>query len=447
MASISKAADGKRTIQFVGVDKKRHSIRLGKMPKQVVESVKSYVERILSCNIAGVPYDAELARWVATLEPSLHGKLANVGLVEARHVNKLGEFVTGYIELRTDLKQGTIRHLKRAAKALKDHFGPDREISTITAADAQAWRLALLKGSGTSGWAENTVRRITGRAKQFFVNAQQAELITKNPFAGLPCMVTANRSRDFFVSPEMAERVLEACPSLEWRVIFVLCRFGGLRCPSEVLALRWADILWNEEKLRVRSSKLEKYADKAERLIPLFPEIERELRSAQAVSEVGEFVVKRTRDASTNFRTGLSKIIRRAGYKPWGKLFQNLRASRATELAETFPGHVCASWLGHSEKVADAHYRQTLETHFKRAMEKQSNEIGAAESGAFVVQNQGQQANATSCKSWQESPQPTVVNHFMPFVTTTCDVMQIGGLTPSGLEPETPGLKVRCSTN
>ena len=36
--------------------------------------------------------------------------------------------------------------------------------------------------------------------------------------------------------------------------------------------------------------------------------------------------------------------------------------------AEQFPGHVAAAWLGHTEEIADAHYRQVLPDHFERAM-------------------------------------------------------------------------------
>ena len=46
-----------------------------------------------------------------------------------------------------------------------------------------------------------------------------------------------------------------------------------------------------------------------------------------------------------------------------------LRASRATELADFFPSHVCAAWLGHTEKIADAFYRQVTDEHFTRAVE------------------------------------------------------------------------------
>lgn len=44
-----------------------------------------------------------------------------------------------------------------------------------------------------------------------------------------------------------------------------------------------------------------------------------------------------------------------------------LREQRSTELAEIFPGHVAAAWLGHTEEIADAHYRQVLPSHFEKA--------------------------------------------------------------------------------
>jgi len=44
MASISREPNGHRTIQFVAVDGKRKSIRLGKVSQHAAESVKAKVE-------------------------------------------------------------------------------------------------------------------------------------------------------------------------------------------------------------------------------------------------------------------------------------------------------------------------------------------------------------------------------------------------------------------
>jgi hypothetical protein len=71
-----------------------------------------------------------------------------------------------------------------------------------------------------------------------------------------------------------------------------------------------------------------------------------------------EFVITRHRKLNANLRTQFKRILTRADVKPWPKLFQNLRASCATELVAEFPPHVAADWLGHNTLVAQKHYWQ-----------------------------------------------------------------------------------------
>src|SRR2546423_864477 len=72
---------------------------------------------------------------------------------------------------------------------------------------------------------------------------------------------------------EVAQKVLDACPDAEWRLLFALSRFGGLRCPSEHLLLTWADIDWERSQIRVTSPKTEQFEGQTERIIPMFPEL------------------------------------------------------------------------------------------------------------------------------------------------------------------------------
>ncbi len=91
-------------------------------------------------------------------------------------------------------------------------------------------------------------------------------------------------------------------------------------------------------------------------------------------------VISRYRDPAANLRTQLVRYIKAAGLKPWPKPWQNLRVSRATELADEYPSHVCAAWLGHTEKVADAFYRQVTDEHFTRATAARNAAQNAQES-------------------------------------------------------------------
>ena len=77
-------------------------------------------------------------------------------------------------------------------------------------------------------------------AKQIFADAVDRELIDRNPFGKMEGLtVGASDGRDYFVSRAEAQAVLNACPDAEWKLIFALSRYGGLRCPSEHLALRF----------------------------------------------------------------------------------------------------------------------------------------------------------------------------------------------------------------
>jgi len=88
------------------------------------------------------------------------------------------------------------------------------------------------------------------------------------------------------------------------------------------------------------------------------------VRSLRRQSRATEYVITRYRDRNCNLRTQLERIIKRAGLTPWPKLFQNLRSTRETELAETWPVHVVCSWIGNSQAVAQKHYLQITNDHF-----------------------------------------------------------------------------------
>jgi hypothetical protein len=76
-------------------------------------------------------------------------------------------------------------------------------------------------------------------------------------------------------------------------------------------------------------------------------------------------------------RTQLQRIIAKAGLKRWPKLFQNLRSTRETELAECWPEHVVCAWIGNSRAVARKHYLQVTEEHFERAAQNAAQQMPA----------------------------------------------------------------------
>jgi len=368
MASISRSSsDNRRSIQFVCADGKRRTIRLGHASQRMAEFTKIRIESLLSSALLGCSPDPEISRWLASLGDVMLNKLAAVGLIPKRQVVTLKNFIDAYIQSRIDVKPGTRMSYVHVRNNLIEYFGENKILRDITAGDVDTWRLGLIR----MNLADNTVRRRCGVAKQFFRAAMRKDIIEKNPFEGVKVAVQPNRARMYFITTQESEKVLEACPDQQWRLIFALCRYGGLRCPSEVLGLRWADIDWARSRMVVHSPKTEHHQGKDIRIVPIYPELLPHLQEAFDHAAAGtEYLITRYRKKNSNLRTSFERIICKAQLKPWPKLFQNLRSSRETELTQKFPLHVVCAWMGNSQLVAAKHYLQVTDDHFKSAASK-----------------------------------------------------------------------------
>ena len=204
-----------------------------------------------------------------------------------------------------------------------------------------------------------------------------------------------------------------------------------------MLALKWGDINWESNRIHVPSLKTEHLAGGASRTIPLFPELQPHLREGFEQAEPGtEYVITRYRDASTNMRTQLLRIIRRAGLEPWTKPFQNLRSSRETELAERFPIHVVCKWIGNTAAIATRHYLQVTDEHFDRAVGSDQDEVAqkAVQNPVHQPAEMPRNDSQADCGRSSESSVNAVYYGDFPDDAKTCEIIK----TPrAGLEPAT----------
>ncbi|MFM9959691.1 MAG: tyrosine-type recombinase/integrase [Planctomycetaceae bacterium] len=425
MASISTDATGNRKIQFVNGDGKRKSVYLGKILKADAKEICCKIEAILAALLSRRSLAAEVAEWVGNVPDVLAEKLAGVGLIAPRvkqqkDATTFGSFIDAYLVSRTDIKPRTRINLLQVRRNLVTYFGETKPIADITPGDTDEWRRWMLTKLG-----ENTVRRHCGRAKQLLRAALRKRIISENPFADMrDCLVKANKSREFFLSRADAEKVLAACPDNEWRLIFALARFGGLRTPSETLLLRWGDVDWERGRLLIRSPKTEHHEGKDSRLVPIFPELRPHLEAAwDQAADGAEFVVTRYRDGNANLRTQLLRIVAKAGQTAWPKLFQNLRSTRETELAETYPLHVVTSWLGNSQLIAAKHYLQVTDDHFQKATQNPT------QSGTEMSESEGKPI-IRPLRDNEKAPE-------FPGLSAACRFLHSSSVPPVGLEPTT----------
>lgn len=431
MASISTDRNGLRRILFANANGERKAIHLGKLPMKLAKEIKTKVEDLTAAKAQAHSIDLETATWLGKIGDELHSRLAAVGLVAERVAPRSGElkdYFTAYINGRPDVASNSKRNMLQAVRYLSEFFGADRDVRSVTPADAERFA-----GHMRAEFADATANRTIKFAKQFFKVAHRDRLTEQNPFQDVKAGNMSNPARMYFVSREQTERLLEACPNGEWRLIVALARYGGLRTPSEHLALTWADVDWERNRFLVRSTKT------GPRWVPIFPELRPHLDDAFFRPEPGIHVITRTRSVETNWRTTFNKIVEKAGLTIWEKPFQNMRASRETELAQSHPLHVVTSWIGHSVPVAAKHYLQVTDADFQRAI------TGGAQSGALWTQNAAQTESAAKCPDMSGLPQ--VVEGDRVGHSQTCErkSLQHKEIHPEGFEPSTFGSVDRCS--
>lgn len=347
---------------------KRVVFWLGKCTQTQALSVASKLERLKIARGLAEPPDADLLQWIAAVSPRLRARLVDACLIDddRRDIPRtLDAFVEWYISSRTDNKPRTNANLRAAKRHLVDALGADRQLSAVTAGDAE--RIArTLYGSA----ADSHAGKLIGRFRQFFAAAIDDRLITDNPFANVRVATNVDTDRQCYVDAATVDRLIAAAPNQLWRAILAFARYGGLRVPSEILSLQWSDFDFEHGRFTIRSEKTKRYASGV-RVCPMFPKLRTEIDALfDAAPDGATWVCDRYRHgAGAPFRDQLISICARAGVEPWPKLWVNLRASCRTDLERIHPEHVCDSWLGHSAAVAKKHYLRVTDADFDRALQ------------------------------------------------------------------------------
>ena len=397
MASIStyhgKHGDTYRAIQFVGSDRKRRSIRLGTLPAKDVDDVKERINLLEVYRKTKRAPDAETALWLGRLDEKIYDVLAAGGLVEPRQGRAkgitLGAFLENYMGQRQalvaagKLNADSLRNERQSRDCLIDKFGADKLLSAISEADAEDFRHYLLTSGSHSvkrcgseiviferrPLAESTTRKRCAIASKFFRAAKRRKLVADNSFDtdAVPRSNIAT-SKHAYIKAADAAAVMEKLPGTQWKLLFGLCRWGGLRI-GETRLITWGDVLWDENKLRVHSPKTARYGQ-GERLVPMFPELEKLLSDRDGDAAERDVYVLPMLQGRSN--ASLRKVVQRAivaaGVAPWARLWHNLRGTRQNELLEAgFKRKAVCAWLGNNAETASEHYEKVTAVDWERA--------------------------------------------------------------------------------
>lgn len=361
------------------VNKKRHSMRLSRLDAKQAHYFAAQLDAWEDAHKYGVPAPAPARAWLATLPTDTRRKLAGSGLIpmpEDAPIAKpvtVKQFLDAHIERsRGAVKESTRIAQKQTIELLIQHAGT-RLVRDLRQTEAADFRAFLLR----EGYAEATVRRHGGRARQFFARAIKERILSDNPYTDRAVPVTdmPNKSNQARIPAEDAHRVLRALPDAQWRLLFALARWGGLRVPSEPRALRWGNhVDFAGNRLLIHVPKKEHLPGHDQRAIPMFPELRAALEAWRAECPKDEDrVIPMAAGWAGNYagmsaRRPVLAAIQKAGVKPWKKLWQNLRVTRVNELRAIYQPHVVNAWMGHTEAIAQAHYTEVYDEDFQRAI-------------------------------------------------------------------------------
>ncbi len=232
--------------------------------------------------------------------------------------------------------------------------GASKAIRSITPADAADWR-RFLKELGLS---EATIKSHSGNAKTIMAQAVRRKVLDESPFTELKSGPTPSRYTRY-ITPDEIERVIDACPNAEWRLLFGLARYAGLRIPSESHILTWADVDFDRGRLTVRSPKTEHHAGHEQRIVPITPKLMTLLHDRFEAMPEGDIPLVTIGGKGAVIRR-VRRIWARAGVEPWSRLWQTLRSSCEKEWAMTFPQYAVSKWIGHSITISGRHYANAV---------------------------------------------------------------------------------------
>ena len=370
---------------LVKIDGVRRSITLGPLNERAAHDFADNVEHVVGCRRFKMAHAVDPKVWedllaLAITAPEVYDRLAELQLVPLRQAKPestttIGQLVDDVLaDIKSHRKLNTQNFYTTIYRQAESYWGRAKPVAAITPRDADRL-LSWMTTREDSKVGQATLARRIKAYRYLFSRAIRWGMCTENHFTSIKAGGSVNESRKFYVPRDVFEAILAKIPDREFRAILALSRYGALRGPSEIVNLRWADVVWPDAeggrpgKLHVRSPKTEHHAGGSSRTLPLFPELATILFAWYGEAPAGDFVVSTPQGEAVNWRTRFKRAIEAAGFVVWPKLFHNMRASRESELYRLFPLDTVCKWLGHRPEIAARHYLHDGEAdeNFRRA--------------------------------------------------------------------------------
>jgi integrase len=173
----------------------------------------------------------------------------------------------------------TTSHVEQVVRAyLVPRFGTELA-EDVKPLDIQRW-LKSLHDSNRLAWP--TISKMRGIMYRIYKIGILHEHVTKNPVQHVETRSKTDY-KPIVITPQQTLEILKALPSSLHFAVVLACAATALRA-SEMLALRWSDILWNEGRIRIskrwaKGKDGETKTEASDGYVPLHPVLSSRLRS------------------------------------------------------------------------------------------------------------------------------------------------------------------------
>jgi integrase len=207
------------------------------------------------------------------------------------HFNALAEHY-----LKSDLGKDAVRPKSLNTIPIVNHYVRDYLVSQwadkiadeIKPLEIQKW-LKSLHDDKSLAWT--TVSKIKGLMHRVYKIGLRHEFVTKNPVEHVETRTKSNY-RAIVLSPAQTLAILTDLTNPLHYALVLTCAATALRS-SEILALRWSDILWDEERIRIskrwaKGEDGETKTDASDGYVPLHPALADRLKAWHRATSFGK---------------------------------------------------------------------------------------------------------------------------------------------------------------
>ena len=350
MSSLFKSASC-WIFEFSDLNRKRKRLRLGNCAQSTAQEVRRNLDKLIECKSFGAEVPGKVRHWLATVDARLKKQLSQLALGDVADVS-LKDFLDDFIAKKTFSSDATRYKMQLVVDRLNQCF-PKKSLRGLSYSDAVQFQDFL---SRVCKLGENSVRRNCGFARQFLQAAFERQLIERNPFQLKEINTTVGVAEKDYVETGTIEELINSCEHIQWKLLFAMSRFLGLRIPSEINQMRWEHINWEKNQLTIFSPKTAR-KNKPFRVVPLPVKVRLHLESAHAVRDTASPYVFSCLRHHSNLATGARRLLTKVQMKTWKAFWNSLRASCQTDLMDAYGIGIACDIVGNSPAIAYKYYR------------------------------------------------------------------------------------------